>query len=239
MAFAKGKVGAYWFASGTPTYLIEMMRKFGVQPTQLGRMEAQASDFDAPTETMTTLTPLLYQIGYVTIKGYDDFMQLYTLDIPNHEVELGLMRSLIPYYVMPDRQKANLTIAFMARALYRGDIDGMLRLLQAFLGTVPYTDNTRYEDHYQQVLFIIFSLLGAWADVEVRTPRGRVDVVLEMNRHLYLLELKVDGTAAEALRQIDEKRYADRFALAGRPVTKVGVIFDSKERNIKDWVVGE
>ena len=239
MAFAKGKIGAYWFASGTPTYLIEMMRKFGVQPTQLGRMEAQASDFDAPTETMTTLTPLLYQSGYVTIKGYDDFMQLYTLDFPNHEVELGLMRSLIPYYVMPDTQKANLTIAYMARALYRGDIDGMLRLLQAFLGTVPYTDNTRYEGHYQQVLFLIFSLLGAWADVEVRKPRGRVDVVLEMNRHLYLHELKVDGTAAEALRQIDEKRYADRFALAGRQVTKVGVSFDSKERNIKDWVVGE
>ena len=101
-AFNDGKFNSYWFGSGTPTYLIEMLNKFGVLPSEIGGIEAVAAEFDAPTERMTNITPLLYQSGYITIKGYDSVFDIYTLDIPNKEVRIGLMRNLIPSYITND-----------------------------------------------------------------------------------------------------------------------------------------
>ena len=236
-AFVTGRLDFYWFGSGTPTYLIEMLNKFGVLPSRIGGNEAVAADFDAPTERMQSITPLLYQSGYVTIKGYDEMFQIYTLDIPNAEVRIGLMRSLIPYYVTRDTQTTNTTVVNLARALVRGDMDGMLRLLQTFLSTVPYCDRTDYEGHYQQMLYVIFSLLGAYVDVEVRTPMGRVDLVMRTATTLYVVELKLNQSAEAAMQQIDLKNYPERFALCGLPVVKVGINFDMERHTLKDWVI--
>ena len=236
-AFADGRLDSYWFGSGTPTYLIEMLNRFGVLPSKIGGNEVVAADFDAPTERMESITPLLYQSGYVTIKGYDEMFQIYTLDIPNAEVRIGLMRSLIPYYVTRDTQTTNTTVVNLARALVRGDMDGMLRLLQTFLSTVPYCDRTDYEGHYQQMLYIIFSLLGAYVDVEVRTPGGRVDMVMRTATTLYVVELKLNQSAEAAMQQIDLKNYPERFALCGLPVVKVGINFDMERHTLKDWVI--
>ena len=236
-AFADGRLDSYWFGSGTPTYLIEMLNKFGVLPSRIGGNEAVAADFDAPTERMESITPLLYQSGYVTIKGYDEMFQIYTLDIPNAEVRIGLMRSLIPYYVTRDTQTTNTTVVNLARALVRGDMDGMLRLLQTFLSTVPYCDRTDYEGHYQQMLYIIFSLLGTYVDVEVRTPMGRVDLVMRTATTLYVVELKLNQSAEAAMQQIDLRNYPKRFALCGLPVVKVGINFDMERHTLKDWVI--
>ena len=236
-AFATGRLDSYWFGSGTPTYLIEMLNKFGVLPSRIGGNEAVAADFDAPTERMESITPLLYQSGYVTIKGYDEMFQIYTLDIPNAEVRIGLMRSLIPDYVTRDTQTTNTTVVNLARALVRGDMDGMLRLLQTFLSTVPYCDRTDYEGHYQQMLYIIFSLLGAYVDVEVRTPRGRVDMVMRTATTLYVVELKLNQSAEAAMQQMDLRNYPERFALCGLPVVKVGINFDMERHTLKDWVI--
>ena len=236
-AFADGRLDSYWFGSGTPTYLIEMLNRFGVLPSKIGGNEVVAADFDAPTERMESITPLLYQSGYVTIKGYDEMFQIYTLDIPNAEVRIGLMRSLIPYYVTRDTQSTNTTVVNLARALVRGDMDGMLRLLQTFLSTVPYCDRTDYEGHYQQMLYIIFSLLGAYVDVEVRTPMGRVDMVMRTATTLYIVELKLNQSAEAAMQQIDLKNYPERFALCGLPVVKVGINFDMERHTLKDWVI--
>ena len=236
-AFADGRLDSYWFGSGTPTYLIEMLNKFGVLPSKIGGNEAVAADFDAPTERMESITPLLYQSGYVTIKGYDEMFQIYTLDIPNAEVRIGLMRSLIPYYVTRDTQTTNTTVVNLARALVRGDMDGMLCLLQTFLSTVPYCDRTDYEGHYQQMLYIIFSLLGAYVDVEVRTPGGRVDMVMRTATTLYVVELKLNQSAEAAMQQIDLKNYPERFALCSLPVVKVGINFDMERHTLKDWMI--
>lgn len=236
-AFNKKKIQAYWFSSGTPTYLLEMMRKYDFLPTQFGRMEAHDTDFDAPTEEMTDIVPLLYQSGYLTIKDYDDFSGLYQLNIPNREVELGLMQSFIPNYITPQTAKANVTIGNMARALRDGDMDRALHLLQSFLATIPYTDNTQYEGHYQQVLCIIFRLFGAWADVEVHTPKERVDIVMIFMGRLYVIELKLNASAEKAMAQIDLNDYASTFSQCNLPVTKVAVNFDSNTRNIKDWKI--
>lgn len=238
-AFADGKMGSYWFGSGTPTYLIEMLNKFHVLPSEIGGEEVLASDFDAPTEQMENITPLLYQSGYITIKKHDEETDLYLLDIPNREVRIGLMRCLLPNYVKRYTQKANTMVAKMSASIRGGKMDEALRMLQAFLSTVPQCDNTNYEGHYQQMLYIIFSLLGYYVDVEVRTPRGRVDVVMRTSSTLYVIELKLNKTADAAMRQIDLKSYTERFALCGLPVVKVGINFDGERKTLGDWKIEE
>ena len=231
--------GAYWFSSGTPTYLINMLRKFKVLPAKIGRSLARSSAFDAPTENLKTITPLLYQSGYITIKGYDKMSQLFTLDLPNKEIKVGLFESLLPYYLEGMyAEEGDVAIAQMSVLIRQGDMDGSLRLLQEFLGTVPYCNNTNYEGHYQQVLFIIFTLLTHFVvDVEVHTPNGRVDVVMETEDTLYLIELKLNKSAQSAMQQINLKQYGQRFARCGKPIVKVGVNFDAKKGNIEDWII--
>ena len=231
--------GAYWFSSGTPTYLINMLRKFKVLPAKIGRSLARSSAFDAPTENLKTITPLLYQSGYITIKGYDKMSQLFTLDLPNKEIKVGLFESLLPYYLEGMyAEEGDVAIAQMSVLIRQGDMDGALRLLQEFLGTVPYCNNTNYEGHYQQVLFIIFTLLTHFVvDVEVHTPNGRVDVVMETEDTLYLIELKLNKSAQAAMQQINLKQYDQRFARCGKPIVKVGVNFDAKKGNIEDWII--
>ena len=236
-AFSNKRMDAYWFGSGTPTYLIEMLRKYRVPPQQIGGRKTLAESFDAPSEKMEDITPLLYQSGYVTIKDYSPLTQLYTLDIPNKEVRLGLMKGLLPGYLYGRTTDGLTTVALLYEAIYEERMDDALRLLQAFLSTVPYTDNTDYEGHYQQMMYIIFSLLGMYVDVEVRTPRGRVDMVMRTPTKLYVVELKLDGNAAGALGQINLKNYPERFALCGLPVVKVGISFDRDARTLKEWVI--
>ena len=240
-SFSNKDFDAYWFSSGTPTYLINMLRKFDVIPTQLGKMYAKASAFDAPTENMKTITPLLYQSGYITIKGYDKLSQLYTLDLPNKEIKVGLFESLLPNYLDGMyAEQGDVTIARMSVLIRQNDMNGALKLLQTFLGTVPYCNVTNYEGHYQQELFIIFTLLTHFVvDVEVHTPKGRVDIVMLTTDHLYIIELKLNQDAETAMKQIDLKDYAERFALCGKPIMKVGINFDAKKGNIDDWVIKE
>ena len=227
----------YWFSTGTPTYLIEMMRKFGVLPSQVGRMEAFASDFDAPTESMVSIVPLLYQSGYLTIKGYDREDDSYILDIPNKEIRIGLLNSLLPHYVGIGGPLWSNVLLTMNRSLRKGDLEGMLRCLQQYLLTIPQCDNTAYEGHYQQMMYIVFSLLGTYVDVEVRTATGRVDMVMRAYGKLYLFELKLDRSAEKAMQQINLKDYPARFALSGLPVVKVGLSFDPERHTLSDWKI--
>ena len=186
---------------------------------------------------MASITPLLYQSGYVTIKDYDRASRLYTLDIPNTEIRVGLMESLLPNYVEMRKEAGNTTIAKMYLSLYRDNLDEMFRLLQSYLLTVPYCNDANSEGHYQQMLYVIFSLFGRYVDVEVHTSTGRVDVVMKTNKSLYLYELKMNQSAEAALKQIDLKDYASKFALSGLPIVKVGINFDSERRTIADWVI--
>ena len=237
-AFQDYQFTNYWFSSGTPTYLIEMLRKFDTLPTDLSLMEGGADDFDAPTERMPTVMPLLYQSGYITIKDYDEVFDSYTLGIPNNEVRIGLTKALVPSYVMPNTLIVNNTARNIARCLAKDDIDGALCLLQKFLGTVPYCNGANTEGHYQQVLYIIFTLISDYfADVEIHTPTGRVDLVLQTRTTLYLFELKLDKSADAAMKQIDLKDDAQRFALCALPTVKAAVSFDTERRTIGDWII--
>ena len=236
-AFSDMEFNNYWFGSGTPTYLIEMMRKFNVQPSELGPQVVGADDFDAPAERLTSMTPLLYQSGYLTIKDYNSKFVCYTLDIPNNEVRIGLMKSLFPLYTKASPGKWNPLLGMMSEMLEDDDVDGALRFLQTFLDTVPYCDNANSEGHYQQMLYIIFSLMGFYLDVEVHTAKGRVDLVLHAPHALYIIEIKLNKSAEDAMEQIELKQYDKRFSLLNLPIVKVGVNFSTEARNITDWTI--
>ena len=238
--FSKEKIGAYWFGSGTPTFLIEMMRKFGTTPMDIGESEmADVSDFDAPTETMESIVPLLYQSGYVTIKDYDEETNLYELGIPNKEIRIGLFKSLLPNYLTRSSQRGKVAIAQMSVLIKNGDVDGALELFRTLLATVPYCENTKYEGHFQQLMYVVFALLTDYRIlVEQRTSKGRTDITLETQDSIYIMELKFGNTADEALAQINASHYADAFAMSNKKTIKVGIGFDVKdERNITEWKV--
>lgn len=236
---AEGQMNSYWFGSGTPTYLLNMMRKYDFTPIDLGeQMDASKDDFDAATETMTTIMPLLYQSGYITIKNYDPETELYTLALPNKEVRIGLYRSMLPYYLAAKSAMCNTTVAKMSSLINKGNMDGALQLLKTFWETVPYCDNTDYEGHYQQTMYIIFALLTNFRIlVEQHTFRGRTDITMETKDTIYVIELKFNKSAQEALDQINNKHYADAFALRGKTMEKIGMNFmiDEDKTIVLDW----
>ena len=236
---AEGQMNSYWFGSGTPTYLLNMMRKYDFTPIDLGeQMDASKDDFDAATETMTTIMPLLYQSGYITIKNYDPETELYTLALPNKEVRIGLYRSMLPHYLAAKSAMCNTTVAKMSSLINKGNMDGALQLLKTFWETVPYCDKTDYEGHYQQTMYIIFALLTNFRIlVEQHTFRGRTDITMETKDTIYMIELKFNKSAQEALDQINNKHYADGFALRGKTMEKIGMNFmiDEDKTIVLDW----
>ncbi|MDD6019804.1 MAG: AAA family ATPase, partial [bacterium] len=236
-AFQDRALKSYWFESGTPTFLINKLKEFNVVPSMLKPTMTMASDFDAPTENMSSIMPLLYQSGYFTIKDFNEPSGLYLLDIPNNEIRIGLMASLLPNYVQVDSYKGNTTVGMMYLALLNDDLNEMLRLLQAYLRTIPQCDNTNYEGHYQQLLYVIFSLMGRYVDVEVRTATGRVDMVMNSGKALCLFELKLNKSAEAAMNQINLKDYPARFALTNLPIIKIGINFDTTTHTIEDWKI--
>ena len=238
--FADGRMDDYWFGSGTPTYLINMMRKYEFLPADLGEtIEVGKKDFDAPTETMTTIVPLLYQSGYVTIKGYDKPTKLYLLALPNQEIRVGLYGSLLPHYLTDKSAKANTTIAKMSVLVKKGDMNAAFCLLNDFLETVPYCDNTHYEGHWQQTLYIMFALLTNYDIlVEQHTAKGRIDITMETADTIYVMELKFNKSAEEALAQIEARHYADAFKMSGKKVVKIGLNFSVKDEvNCLEWKI--
>ena len=237
--FADGEMDSYWFGSGTPTYLIEKMREFHVLPSQLGRVRAKAASFDAATERMTSLTPLLYQSGYLTIKDYEKKIDVYTLDFPNKEIEVGLFDCLLPGYLGAGIDAGRVVIADISTYINSGEMDEALQMLAVFLETIPYCDNTHYEGHLQQTLYIMFALLTNYSIlVEQRTAKGRIEITMETADTIYVMELKFNKNAEEALAQIEAKYYADAFKMSGKKVVKIGLNFSVKDEvNCLEWKI--
>ena len=238
--FCDGTLDSCWFGSGTPTYLINMMGKYDFLPTDLGENTWVAKqDFDAATETMTNIMHLLYQSGYMTIKNYDKMSRLYELALPNNEIRVGLFGSLLPHYLDRDSAKGNSTIARMSVLIRQEKIEGGLQLLADLLKAVPYCDNTNYECHWQQTLYIIFALLTDYhIQVEQHTGKGRIDITLETATTVYVMELKLNGSVEDALAQIESRHYADAFKMQPKPVVKVGMNFMLKDGvNTLEWKV--
>ncbi len=236
--FKTGEFGNYWFETGTPTFLVELLKKSRYDLRNLTE-EQTTADVLGSVDTMDeNPVPVLYQSGYLTIKGYDKRFGLYRLGFPNGEVERGFMSFLLPHYASVGKSESIFQISLFMRDVEGGDIDGFMRRLQGFFADIPYELARDLELHYQNVLFIVFRLMGFYTRVEYHTSQGRADLVLQTESYVYVMEFKLDGTAEEALRQIEEKNYALPFAADPRKLFKVGVNFSNAIRGIERWVVG-
>lgn len=245
-AFTDNKLASYWFESGTPTFLIRQMQHFRTDITSLDHIEVPSSAFDQPTENMEEALPLLYQSGYLTIKDYNPEIEAYTLSIPNQEVRIGYVEGLLPAYI--GLKGRDVQMGFAAKfwqALKKADVDLAMREMQAFLAGVPYVEGFKKkleeaataEGFYEYTMYLIFSMLNVYVRTQVKCAGGRTDLVVWMPDTIYVFELKVNGTAQEALQQIDDKNYAIPYQADGRPVVKVGVKFDSEKRIPVEWMI--
>ena len=236
-ALSDGTFDNYWFSTGTPSFLVEMLRKFHTDISRIDGSTAEAPEFDAPTEDMRSILPLFYQSGYLTIKHYESQFELYTLGFPNKEVRNGLMRALYPYYITPNTDGRALVLMNISKGFMYHDVESAMQTLQAYLESIPYQDSRFDENHYTQMLYVIFSLLGLHVDSQVRTAKGRLDVVVRTEGHIYVMEVKLDRPAREAIEQIDSRNYLLPYSLDGRQLTKIGISFSTEERNVTEWVI--
>ena len=235
--FARKKLGNYWFETGTPTYLVELLKENHYPLEHLTYEQATADTLTGIDTVDSSPIPVLYQSGYLTIKDYDPEFETYTLGFPNKEMEEGFTRFLLPYYAHIRSGSSAFHIVNFVKEVRSGNIDGFMKRLQSFFSDTPYELVRDLELHYQNVLFIIFRLVGFYAQAEYHTSEGRVDLVIRTDQFIYVMEFKLDGTAEEALQQIEEKQYALPFVSDSRRLFKVGVNFSNATRNIEKWLV--
>ena len=228
--------GNYWFETGTPTYLVELLKRNRYNLKDMTETVSSADVLNSIYGDDEPI-PVIYQSGYLTIKGYNPRFKTYRLGFPNKEVEEGFMNFLIPYYTPIKKEKTAFSIESFVEEIERGDIDSFFRRLQSFFADTPYELVRDRELHYQNVLFIVFKLIGLYVKAEYHTSQGRIDLALQTDKYIYVMEFKLEGSAEEALRQIEEKQYALPFASDKRQVFQIGINFSSQTRNIEKWLV--
>jgi hypothetical protein len=235
---ANGKFRYYWFQTGTPTFLVNQMKRSGFDPLRFADGVSISSrlindyrmDGGDPA-------PLLYQSGYLTIKDYDSRFEVYKLGFPNEEVRFGFLNELLPYYTYMPQGREFFADEFI-RDLRDRNIDGFMNRLKAFFADIPYELNDRTERHYQTVFYLVFTLMGQYARTEVHSAKGRADAVVYTDKTVYVFEFKLNGTAEDALRQIIERGYASPHGADPRETIRIGVELSKDERNITRWVSG-
>ena len=243
-AFKMKDLDYYWFGSGTPTFLFESMKRFNTNLLELEQLQVPSSQFDVPTEAMTSALPLLYQAGYLTIKGYDFNTTRYTLDFPNAEVKVGFMENFLSSMMGLNLPVRGFAGDFYAHLLHH-NLEEALKCLQAYFASIPYLDFgakelddiTKYEAYYEVLTYVVFSIFNYRTSTQVKVARGRTDVVVFMRDAVYVMELKMRGTAQEALDQINSKDYAIPYQAEGKPVIKIGIAFSQETKTVSDWII--
>ena len=238
-AFKYKEFGNYWFETGTPTYLVKLLKKHHYDLERMAHEETDSQVLNSIDSESTNPIPVIYQSGYLTIKGYDEEFGMYRLGFPNREVEEGFVRFLLPFYANINKVESPFEIQKFVREVRSGDYDSFFLRLQSFFADTTYEAIREQELHYENVLFIVFKLVGFYTQVEYHTSKGRIDLVLQTDKFIYVMEFKLDGTAEEALQQIHDKHYALPFASDRRKLFKIGVNFSAETRNIEKWIVEE
>ena len=236
-ALSKRRFGNFWFATGTPTFLVDMLKKTDYDLRNLEGIEVSAASLTDYRADFRNPIPMLYQSGYLTIKGYNNRYNLYRLGYPNEEVKYGFLNFLIPLYTPVSGADGPFFIGKFNDELWAGETESFLIRLKAFFADFPYALNEKTERHYQVVFYLVFKLLGQYADVELQSCRGRADAVVRTPDYIYVFEFKLDGSAEDALRQIDEKGYLIPYTADGRKLIKVGASFSAEERNLDSWLI--
>jgi hypothetical protein len=247
-AFDELKLGSYWFSSGTPSALVEMLKQYNNEGSfDLDILDSQDSrieeSFEAPLEDQDGPLPLLYQAGYLTISGYDAESDTFTLGIPNAEVRVGLMQNLMPLYSNADAKNVHSVASQASVALRKGDLDRAMQLLQSMLASIPFmrgdknilADAEKTEAHYHIIFYFFFRMLNNEVYAEVRNAQGATDVTIFTPKYIYVVEIKIDSTPDVALQQIEDKGYATPYVTDNRKLVKVGVNFSTDTRTITEW----
>ena len=235
----KSEFGDYWFETGTPSFLVHLLRHADYDLNNL-QEEFVSSDLLNSVDSMSqNPIPVIYQSGYLTIKGYDEEFKTYQLGFPNMEVENGFIKYLLPFYTPVKKNQTEFFIANFVNDIRNGRPDAFMQRMQTLFADTSYQVAGRMEVYFQNSMYLIFKLLGFYTEVERTTSRGRIDIVMKTSKYIYVIEVKLDGTAADALRQINERGYAAPFASDGRRVYKIGVNFSSAVRGIDEWLTEE
>ena len=235
--FKNLKLDNYWFATGTPTYLVKLLQLHHYELNEMVNEVVTKDVLNSIDSASTNPIPVIYQSGYLTIKGYDERFNTYELGFPNKEVEEGFVKFLLPFYAPIQEAKSGFEIQNFVKEVESGRIEEFLQRLQSFFADTPYELARDLEVHYQNVLFIVAKLLGFYVKAEYHTNRGRIDLLIQTDKYIYVMEFKLDGSAEEALQQINEKQYAQPFATDPRQLFKIGINFSQKLKNIERWII--
>ena len=238
-ALAEGELNNHWFGTATSSYIIDHLKRHNADVMKLVPKTLFADDFDVSPEDYDSLWPILYQAGYLTIKDFNPEWNTYVLDYPNNEVRVGMMQNMMKYYFPRNISSGKISMQQFYAALKSGQIDEAMTFLKDFLSEIPNILNNKEEKHFQTILYVMFTWLGFYTETEVSTAVGRTDVVIKNEKNIFVLELKVDGSAQDALVQINSKNYAIPYKYDGREIIKIGVNISSENnvRTITDWVV--
>ena len=241
--FMNKQLKYYWFSSGTPTFLFEEMKRFNTNLLSLPQLQVPSTQFDVPTEGMTSALPLLYQSGYLTIKSYDFIRDIYTLDFPNAEVKVGFLENFLTRMMnIMNANSRGFAGDFYAH-LFNHDLEAALKAMQSFFASIPYLefgekeldDITKYEAYYEVLTYVVFSIINCRTFTQVKVARGRTDVVVFMPDATYVMEIKMRESAQKALDQINSKDYAIPYQDSGKPVVKIGIAFSQETKTVKEW----
>lgn len=230
--------GMYWFSTGTPTFLVDRLRESGFDAKNFTsdeyyEDESSLTDYRIDNENPV---PLFYQTGYLTIKDYDSEFRSYALGYPNEEVKYGFLKSLAPYYLCASNNSNPLDVRNFVIDIRKGNTDSLRERFTALFARLPYpTDESIVEQNFQNVIYIVFMLLGQFVMTEIHSSKGRADCIVETDDYVYIFEFKRDKSAAEALRQIEDSGYAKPYASDKRKLIKIGANFNSRERTIDGW----
>ena len=237
-AFSKKEYGMYWFSTGTPTFLIEKLKRSDFDPKKItgGEVYVDENTLTDYRYDSTDPRPLFYQSGYLTISGYDKEFRSYKLDYPNEEVKYGFLKSLEPYFFKEEEGTSSLDIRSFVMDVRAGNSDTLKDRFTALFARLPYPNDEKIvEQNFQNVIYIVFMLLGQYVTTEIHSSKGRADCIVETDAYVYIFEFKRDKSAEEALEQIEEKGYARPYAADPRKLIKIGVNFNSTEGTIDDW----
>ena len=229
----------YWFETGTPSFLVYQLKKTEYPLENMTTEELSTDTLNSIDIMDQNPLPLLYQSGYLTLKGYDPEFDTYVLGFPNREVEQGFIKYLLPFYTPKTNEQNTFAIAQFVKDVRKGDAEGFMHRLQDFFANGDYQVMGKTELYFQNTLYVFFRLMGFYVEVERHTTRGRMDIVMQTPDYVYILELKINQTAAIALQQIEAKGYAQPFANDSRRLFKIGINFCTETKLIDDWEVRE
>ena len=238
--FYSREFGEYWFETGTPTLLVDVMKQTSFDVTTLSdNIIVPAMTLNGMQDIVNKPVPLFFQTGYLTIKGYDNEYNEYRLGFPNDEVKNGFLNFIYSYYVPVNPADDSTTTSQLAKALKAGDPYTFMRTLDALFANTTYQIQGDSEKNFQYAMYIIMELLGEYVQAERATSNGRIDLLLQTKDYIYIIEVKIDNSADVALQQIEEKGYAKPFVNDLRKIFKIGVSFSTENRRIEDWKVIE